>query len=55
MKKKATKTVKFNAESSGYAEVAKAGKKPAEYPDAVWNEEHKMWTVVREGRLMGVQ
>jgi len=29
--------------------------KPAQYPDAVWNNEHGMWTVVRNGRLMGVE
>jgi hypothetical protein len=29
--------------------------KPVNYPDAVWNEQHKMWTVVREGRLKGVR
>lgn len=29
--------------------------KPAEYPDAVWNEKHNMWTVVRDGKLMGVK
>lgn len=28
---------------------------PTEYPDAVWNNQHKMWTVVRNGRLMGVR
>jgi len=29
--------------------------KPKEYPDAVWNEEHQMWTIVKNGRLMGVK
>lgn len=29
--------------------------KPAEYPDAVWSEEHQMWTIVKNGRLMGVK
>jgi len=29
--------------------------KPKEYPDAVWNEEHQMWTIVKNGRLMGIQ
>lgn len=29
--------------------------KPKEYPDATWSEEHQMWTVVRNGRLMGVK
>jgi hypothetical protein len=29
--------------------------KPAGYPDAVWNEEFKMWTVVRGGRLKGIE
>lgn len=28
---------------------------PADYPDATWNEKHGMWTVVRNGRLMGVE
>lgn len=28
---------------------------PAEHPDATWNPEHKMWTVVRDGRLMGIK
>ena len=28
---------------------------PPEYPDAAWSEEHGMWTIVREGRLVGVQ
>jgi hypothetical protein len=28
---------------------------PAEYPDAVWDEARGMWTVVRNGRLMGVK
>lgn len=29
--------------------------KPKDYPDAVWSEEHQMWTVIREGRLKGVK
>lgn len=29
--------------------------KPKEYPDAVWNAEHGMWTIVKNGRLMGVK
>ena len=29
--------------------------KPAEYPDAEWSEEHKMWTVIRDGRLKGIK
>lgn len=28
---------------------------PAGYPDAEWNEEKQMWTVVRNGRLMGIE
>lgn len=28
---------------------------PAEYPDAKWDGKRKMWTVVRDGRLMGVE
>jgi hypothetical protein len=28
---------------------------PAEFPDAVWSDEHQMWTVIRNGRIMGVQ
>lgn len=28
---------------------------PPEYPDAVWSKEHQMWTVIRNGRLMGVE
>lgn len=28
--------------------------KPTSYPDAVWSEEHKMWTVIENGRLMGI-
>jgi len=28
---------------------------PAEYPDAVWSEEHGMWTVVVDGRLKGIK
>jgi hypothetical protein len=29
--------------------------KPAEYPDAVWNEQHQMWTVVKNGKLIGLR
>lgn len=29
--------------------------KPKEYPDAKWSEEHQMWTIVKNGRLMGVK
>lgn len=29
--------------------------KPKEYPDAKWNEEHQMWTIIKKGRLMGVK
>ena len=28
---------------------------PVEYPDAAWNDKHRVWTVVRNGRLMGVK
>lgn len=35
--------------------VTKRPPKPTEYPDAVWNEQHQMWTVVRNGRLMGIK
>jgi len=28
---------------------------PTEYPDATWDDKRKMWTVVRDGRLMGVK
>jgi hypothetical protein len=27
---------------------------PAAFPDAVWSDQHNMWTVIRNGRLMGV-
>lgn len=29
--------------------------KPKEYPDAKWSKEHQMWTIVKNGRLMGVK
>lgn len=29
--------------------------KPKEYPNAQWNEEHGMWTIVKNGRLMGIK
>lgn len=29
--------------------------KPKEYPDAKWNDEHQCWTIVKNGRLMGVK
>lgn len=29
--------------------------RPEGYPDAVWNAKHNMWTVSRNGRLMGIQ
>ena len=40
-----------------YIGLSKGGhpSKPAEYPDAEWSEEHQMWTVVRNGRLKGIQ
>ena len=28
---------------------------PVNYPDAVWDEERGMWTVIRNGRLMGIE
>ena len=29
--------------------------KPKEYPDAKWNEEHQLWTIVQNGRLKGIK
>ena len=29
--------------------------RPAKYPDAVWNSEHNTWTVIRDGRLKGIE
>ena len=29
--------------------------KPKEYPDAEWSEEHQMWTIIKNGRIMGVK
>jgi len=28
---------------------------PKEYPDAEWSEEHQMWTIIKNGRIMGVK
>ncbi len=32
-----------------------AGPKPAAYPDAVWSEEHEMWTIEKDGRTWGIE
>ena len=37
------------------AATSRKSSKPAKYPDAVWNEEHGMWTVIRNGRLKGIK
>jgi hypothetical protein len=37
------------------SEKTRKSSPPAEYPDAEWNEQRKMWTVIRNGRLYGVQ
>ncbi len=37
------------------AKAEKRPPKPKEYPDAKWSEEHGMWTIVKNGRLMGVK
>jgi hypothetical protein len=29
--------------------------KPKNYPNAVWNSKHKMWTVFKNGKLIGLQ
>jgi hypothetical protein len=29
--------------------------KPKDYPDAEWSEEYQMWTVIRDGRLKGIE
>ena len=34
---------------------AKRPPKPKKYPNAKWSEEHQMWTVVKNGRLIGIQ
>ncbi len=45
----------YLAASKGQTDTAPSTPKPAGYPDAVWNADYKMWTVIRNGRLMGVQ
>lgn len=54
--------VKAQELKSTYMAAAKGQKlptstvpKPKEYPDAVWNNQYNMWTVIRDGRLMGVK
>ena len=32
-----------------------AGSKPPKYPDAVWSEEHGMWTIEKDGRTWGIE
>lgn len=29
--------------------------KPAEYPAAVWSDKHQMWTVIKDGKLVGLK
>jgi len=35
--------------------ASKKPPKPKEYPNAIWNEEYKMWTIVQNGRLKGIK
>jgi hypothetical protein len=42
-------------ETSSQVEVQPESVKPKDYPDAVWNPKHKMWTITKDGRLMGVK
>jgi hypothetical protein len=42
-------------ETSSQTDSAPGRVKPADYPNAVWNEKHKMWTITKDGRLMGVK
>jgi len=39
----------------GVVGTRKKGTKPKDYPDAKWSDEHQMWVVTRNGRLMGVE
>jgi hypothetical protein len=39
----------------GTSEETPAQQPPVSAPDAVWNEQHQCWTVVRNGRLIRVQ
>lgn len=40
----------------GSTTVTAGGRQPpAEYPDATWDEQRQMWTVIRNNRIMGVQ
>lgn len=52
--KKPTKTVPSKVTKAKTTKAARPPK-PTGYPDAVWNEEHGMWTVVRNGRLKGIK
>jgi len=41
--------------SAGIEQASTMPQPPADYPDAVWNDEHKMWTIIRNGRILGVK
>jgi len=49
---KAAPKPQISRESKSLQETAQP---PAKYPDATWDPQRKMWTVVRNGRLMGVK
>jgi hypothetical protein len=38
-----------------FGKVKEGNNPPKEYPDAVWDTERNVWTVVRDGKLMGVK
>jgi hypothetical protein len=42
-------------ETSSQADATPEKPRPTDYPDAVWSDKYKMWTVTKNGRLMGVE